>query len=83
MLHLMNCTDQPSHIMLIPEISRQKDKSMESRTTTQTATYYNRIRKLTRIESMLLKKLLENRGRIITIGTLEQNLYGERCDKIH
>ena len=56
---------------------------MESRTTTQTVTYYNRIRKLTRIESMLLKKLLENRGRVITIGTLEQNLYGERCDKIH
>jgi DNA-binding response OmpR family regulator len=73
--------------MVIPEILKQKNgphtEDIKFSLTTLTVTSNNQVKKVTFTEWSLLKKLVENQNRVTTIRSLEQNIYGDRCDKIN
>lgn len=73
--------------MLIPEISNPENiffiNDVKFCLKTQTVTYLNRVKKLSRKEWVLLKIFLEYQGQVITVGRLEQKLYGDHWDKIN
>jgi DNA-binding response OmpR family regulator len=82
----MNCSNYASDKMIVSDISKQADESFinnqECYLKKQASGRHNP-KKVTPIETALLNKLLEHRGRVLTMKLLEETVYGSQGDKIN